>query len=75
MEYLLTTFGDYPVDPRFLATKKVYRSQTREAAIAFLKTQDVTEPLFYLEVQTPDGAFGIDGGQRVFDESGHFIDA
>jgi hypothetical protein len=75
VEYRLTTYGEYPVDPRFLATKKVYGSQSREAAIAFLKTQVVTQPLFYIEVETPDGPLGIDEGRRVFDESGHFIEA
>ena len=75
VRYLRTTHDVYPVAPQFQATKRMYRSQSREAALAFLKTQVVTEPLFYIEVETPDGLFAVDQGQRVFDGSGRFIEA
>lgn len=72
--YVLTTFGADSIDPAFMATKKVYRAGSRQAAVAFLRTQVVTETLFYIEVETPDGPFGIDLRHRVFNEHGHFVD-
>jgi len=75
VEFQRTTFGAYPLDPQFMATKKVYRTANRDAAIAFLKTQAVTEPMVFIEVETPQGPVGIDEGQRIFDESGAFIEA
>jgi len=73
--YVLTTYGVYPLDPQFPATKKIYQAQSRAAAIAFLQTQEVAEALFYIEVQTPEGFFGVDEGRRIFDENGRFIEA
>ncbi|MCW2282820.1 putative membrane protein [Rhodoblastus acidophilus] len=72
--YVLTTFGVDSIDPAFMATKKVYRAGSRQAAVAFLRTQVVTETLFYIEVETPDGPFGIDLRHRVFNAQGHFVD-
>jgi hypothetical protein len=75
VQYMRTTYGDYPLAPQYQATKQVYRSQCAQAALAFLKTQVVTQPLFYIEVETPDGVFGVDEGRRVFDGNGRFIEA
>lgn len=72
--YVLTTFGVDSIDPTFMATKKLYRAGSRQAAVAFLRTQVVTEPLSYIEVETPDGPFGIDNRQRVFNTHGQFVD-
>ena len=72
--YVLTTFGVDSIDPAFMATKKVYRAGSRQAAVAFLRTQVVTETLTYIEVETPDGPFGIDLRHRVFNAQGHFVD-
>ncbi|MCW2273896.1 hypothetical protein GJ654_08130 [Rhodoblastus acidophilus] len=72
--YVLTTFGVDSIDPTFMATKKLYRAGSRQAAVAFLRTQVVTEPLAYIEVETPDGPFGIDNRQRVFNTHGQFVD-
>jgi hypothetical protein len=74
VRYVLTTFGVSPVEPQFMATKKVYQGGSRAEAIAFLRTQAVTEPLLYIEVETPEGLFAIDDRHRVFNESGIFVD-
>ncbi|MFA5257092.1 MAG: hypothetical protein WC360_02985 [Opitutales bacterium] len=54
-------------------TKKIYSAPSKKAAIAFLKKQNVTEPFYYIEIDTPEGRFGIDNGGRVYDNKGAFI--
>lgn len=53
--------------PRFLkkmrrgkAAYKVYTAADAESARAFLSTKKVERPFYYVEVQTPEGDWGID---------------
>lgn len=48
-------------------TYEVYRADSRDDALAFLKTKEVGKPLYYVEVDTPNGTWGkdIDGIYNV----------
>jgi phage FluMu protein Com len=55
------------MDPVFLekrslpgGTYEIYQSTDTESAKAFLKTRTVTEPKYYVIIETPDGNWGID---------------
>ncbi len=65
----------HPAAPHIQITKKIYSAQSRDAAIAFLRTQSVSEPFFYIEVDTTSGKFGVDNGGRIYDSKGSFIEA
>ncbi len=41
-------------------THERYRARSREEAVSFLKSETVTKPLYYIEVETPEGIFGRD---------------
>jgi hypothetical protein len=41
-------------------THRHYKASSRAAAIAFLRKQNVTLPLYYIMVETPEGTFGKD---------------
>jgi hypothetical protein len=41
-------------------TYEIYKAPNREQALAFLKSKVVTQPLYYIEVETPEGTFGRD---------------
>jgi hypothetical protein len=41
-------------------TFEVYKANSKEQALAFLKTKSVTEKLYYIQVETPEGNFGRD---------------
>lgn len=41
-------------------TYEVYKANSKEQALAFLKTKTVTKKLYYIEVETPEGSFGRD---------------
>lgn len=40
--------------------KNIYQAKSREEALAFLKSKTVTKKLHYIEVDTPEGTFGLD---------------
>jgi hypothetical protein len=65
----------HPADSHIQITKKIYSAQSKDAAIRFLSTQKVSEPFYYVEVDTPAGIFGIDNGERIYDNKGNFIEA
>jgi hypothetical protein len=60
----------HPIMPHMQATTKTYAAPNREAAIAFLRKQNVTESLLYIEVVTPQGIFGIDKMGEIYDTGG-----
>jgi hypothetical protein len=39
---------------------EVYRADSKQQALAFLKTKEVHQKLYYIEVETPEGNFGRD---------------
>ena len=41
-------------------TYEIYKAPNREQALAFLKGKTVTQPMYYIEVETPEGTFGRD---------------
>jgi hypothetical protein len=41
-------------------TYEIYNAPNREQALAFLKSRSVSKPMYYLEVETPQGKFGRD---------------
>ncbi|WP_165555854.1 HEAT repeat domain-containing protein [Kribbella pittospori] len=43
-----------------VATYEAYRAANRTEALAYLNAHPVTEPFYYLEVETPEGNFGRD---------------
>ena len=51
-------------------TTKIYSAPNREAAVAFLRDQNITEGLLYIEVETPSGIFGIDRMGKIYDSGG-----
>lgn len=65
----------HPVESHIRVTKRIYSAESKEAAIEFLRTQKVSEPFYYVEVDTPAGRFGIDNGERIYDNKGRFIEA
>lgn len=65
----------HPAASHIQITKKIYSAQSKEAAIGFLRTQKVSEPFYYVEVETPSGKFGVDNGGRIYDSKGSFIEA
>jgi hypothetical protein len=60
----------HPLMPNVWATHKTYSAPSREAAVAFLRTQKITEPYVYVEVVTPAGIFGIDRMGEIYDSGG-----
>ena len=64
----------HPAAPHIKITKKIYKSQSKEAALQFLEKQNVTVPFYYIEIDTPFGRFGIDNGRRIYDNKGRFIE-
>jgi len=63
----------HPAASHIQITKKIYSAQSKEAAVAFLRAQNVSEQFLYIEVDTPSGRFGIDNGGRIYDSKGDFI--
>lgn len=63
-----------PPYPTITTTKRIYSAPSREAALSFLSKQNVTEPFFYIEIDTPKGRFGIDNVGKIYDSQGHFIE-
>jgi len=49
---------------------KTYSAPNREAAVAFLRNQNITESFLYIEVVTPSGMFGIDRMGQIYDSGG-----
>jgi len=45
-------------DPR--VTKRYYKASSKSAAITFLQAHPVTQKMYYIEVDTPEGRFGRD---------------
>lgn len=43
-------------------TYEVYEAPDKKTALAFLKSKEVSQPLYYLLVDTPQGSFGKDNG-------------
>ena len=41
-------------------TYEIYNAPNREQALAFLKSKVVNKPMYYIEVETPEGIFGRD---------------
>jgi len=65
----------HPTAPHITITKRIYSSTSKEAAIGFLRKQNVAEPFYYVEIDTLFGTFGIDNGGRIYDSKGQFIEA
>jgi len=65
----------HPAAPHIQVTKRLYVAAAKDAAVEFLRTQSVSQPFYYIEVDTPFGKFGIDNGGRVYDSRGEFIEA
>lgn len=64
------TRKQHPTDRNIQTITKTYSAPNREAAVAFLRTQNVTEPYVYIEVVTPSGIFGIDRIGKIYDSAG-----
>ena len=60
----------HPVMANIQTTTKIYSAPNREAAVAFLRDQNITEGLLYIEVETPSGIFGIDRMGKIYDSGG-----
>jgi hypothetical protein len=75
VEFQREEHKSHPAASHIKITKKIYSAQSKEAAIRFLQMQRVTEPFYYIEVDTPSGRFGIDNGDRIFDNKGNFIES
>jgi hypothetical protein len=65
----------HPAAAHIQVTKRLYTGTTKDAAVDFLRKQNVSQPFYYIEVETPSGKFGIDNGGRVYDSRGEFIEA
>ncbi|MFZ4771412.1 MAG: hypothetical protein ACOYLO_14610 [Ferruginibacter sp.] len=63
----------HPSAPHINVTKKIYKTKNKEAALMFLRRQNVTKPFYYIEVDTPSGRFGIDNAGKIYDNRGRFI--
>ena len=68
VKYVRTEKKSTPLDPSSFWTYEIYKADSREEAVKFLKSKTVTKGLYYLIVEYPGGSMGrdIDG---IFQES------
>lgn len=64
----------HPMAPHRQVIKRIYSADNEEAAKLFLRDQHISELLYYIEVDTPSGRFGIDNGGRIYDGKGQFLE-
>ena len=64
----------HPSAPNIMVTKKILSAVNKDAAIEYLSKQKVTERFFYIEIDTPNGRFGIDIEGKIYDSKGNFIE-
>ena len=43
-----------------IGTKNIYKAPSKDVALKYLKSKNITEPYYYVEIETPDGWFGKD---------------
>lgn len=62
----------HPMVSNIETITKIHSAPNKDAAVDFLREQNISEPYYYVEVITPEGMFGTDNTGDIYDSGGEF---